>query len=1198
MMGIGRLSAVFLVLIATAFGQSDRGTITGTVQDPGGAVIGKAPLEARNVETGSIYQVATSETGNYAFPQLPAGTYELIVTVPGFKRYTREKLVVGVAQTLRVDIAMEIGAAAESVTVTESTSLLKTESGELSHNVETKRLIDLPVLSLAGANGGSGAIRNPLAAAQTIPGASQSNVVLRVNGAPANSQSIRIDGQETNNAYFSFVSASIQPSVDAVQEVSIQTSNFAAEYGQVGGGVFNFTMRGGTNQFHGSAFDYFRNEALEAGAAWSDNGKGGHVRPVNRQHNYGFSFGGPVWIPKVYDGKNKTFFFLNMEKFRQRNQVNTTAVTVPTAAFRGGDFSTALTGRRLNTDSLGRPILENTIYDPATGAAGSTNRDPFPGNRIPLVRMDPISLKLQTMIPAAANGNAVNNLILPFGNPSDIAIPSLKLDQSLGTAHKLSFFWTRLTLENPQNPGTTQNNQGLPLPISSGVTNSNASYNIRLNYDYTIGPSLLLHLGGGYQTYAAWNTALSVPYDAAKELGLKGVPFIHQFPSFTGLLPAAAAASIGGMENMGPSNQQTNSFLRPSSTASVTWVKSNHSYRFGGEFRTEGVFRQDYSNTSGAFQFSGNETSLPSTVGQNLAGGTVGIPYASFLLGAVDSVTAAMPAFPRIGKHEMGVFAQDTWKVTRTFTLDYGLRYDYGSYYKEQYGRLPNFSPTTPNPIFGGRLGAPIYEGSGPGRCDCQFAKNYPFQIGPRLGFAFQITPKTVLRGGFGIVYAGTNVGGSNTAVGLAASGSTLAANSLGVFQPVTTLSAGIPITPVWPTFDPSRYPFNSAPTNIDPNAGRPARQFMWSLGLQRQLWRNMAVEASYVGNRGTWWQANALNQLNGLGQGTLQQLGLDITSAADRTLLTSTVASTTAISRGIRSPYTGFPTTQLVGQALRPFPQYGTITSLWAPIGNTWYDSLQVKATQRVFHGLDFTYAFTWQKDLDNGTVCEQCLAGPGPTAVVTDPFNRGINKQLSAYSQPLVSVIAANYTTPRLQGNRVLSLAARDWLVGAFLNYSSGMPIRVPQAQNALVSQLRGVAVNSSRVPGAPLFTKDLNCHCFDPGKEFVLNASAWQDPPAGYFGTAASYYNDYRYQRTPQENAALSRTFVIKERVRMLFRVEMSNVLNRLRVPQPTATNALATPVRTASGVTQSGFGRIETLTPGSGQRSAQALLRLTF
>jgi hypothetical protein len=372
----------------------------------------------------------------------------------------------------------------------------------------------------------------------------------------------------------------------------------------------------------------------------------------------------------------------------------------------------------------------------------------------------------------------------------------------------------------------------------------------------------------------------------------------------------------------------------------------------------------------------------------------------------------------------------------------------------------------------------------------------------------------------------------------------------------------------------------------------------MWSLGLQRQLWTNMVVEASYVGNRGAWWQANALQQVNGVGQGALQTMGLDITSAADRTLLTSTIGSATAISRGVRLPYAGFPTSQLVIQALRPFPQYGTLTSLWAPLGDTWYDSLQVKATQRVYHGIDFTYAFTWQKELDNGTVCEQCLTGPGPVVVVTDPFNRGINKQISAYSQPLVSSIAANYATPRVGTNRVLSLVTRDWLVGVFLNYSSGLPTRVPQAQNALTSQLRGVTVNSSRVPGVPIFTTDLNCHCFDPGQTFVLNPAAWQDPPAGYFGTAASYYNDYRYQRIPQENAALSRTFAIKERVRMLFRVEFTNVMNRLRVPQPTSTNALATPVRTGNGVTQSGFGRIDTLTPGIGQRTAQALVRITF
>ena len=361
--------------------------------------------------------------------------------------------------------------------------------------------------------------------------------------------------------------------------------------------------------------------------------------------------------------------------------------------------------------------------------------------------------------------------------------------------------------------------------------------------------------------------------------------------------------------------------------------------------------------------------------------------------------------------------------------------------------------------------------------------------------------------------------------------------------------------------------------------------------------WRRATSGIAACGGKRT------LNQINGVGIGQLQHLGFDTTSATDRATLLGPVGSAAAVQKGITSPYLGFPSNQTVIQALRPFPQYGTLPSLWAPLGDTWYDSLQVKATQRVFHGLDFTYAFTWQKELINGTVCEQCLGGPGPTAVVTDPFNRGINKQISAYSQPLVSVIAANYTTPHLRTNAVLSGCSR-LAGGMFLNYSSGMPIQVPAAQNALATLLRGATVTSSRIPGVPLFTQDLNCHCFDPAKEFVLNKNAWQDPASGVFGTAAPYYNDYRYQRAPQENVALSRTFAVKERVRAVFRVEFTNMFNRLRVPQPTATNALATStfVKDSAGQntsqTLAGFGRINTVTAGTGQRTAQALVRITF
>ena len=273
-----RLALLLLTALAV-FAQSDRGTITGTISDPAGAVVAGAAIEARNVATGAVYQVASSATGNYTIAQLPAGTYELNVTVPGFKKFIRTGLVVEVAGTLRVDAALEVGSSAESVTITEAAPLLKTEGGEVAHNISTQTLNDLPILTLVGAAAGIGTantlgnIRNPLSSVQLLPGARiTTDTILRINGMPSNSQSINIEGQDATNGFFKQQNQINQAGVEAIQEVAIQTSNFAAEYGQAGGGYFNYTMKSGTNQFHGSAYDYFVNEALNAGLPFTDAG--------------------------------------------------------------------------------------------------------------------------------------------------------------------------------------------------------------------------------------------------------------------------------------------------------------------------------------------------------------------------------------------------------------------------------------------------------------------------------------------------------------------------------------------------------------------------------------------------------------------------------------------------------------------------------------------------------------------------------------------------------------------------------------------------------------------------------------------------------------------------------------------------------------------------------------------------------------
>jgi len=594
-------------------------------------------------------------------------------------------------------------------------------------------------------------------------------------------------------------------------------------------------------------------------------------------------------------------------------------------------------------------------------------------------------------------------------------------------------------------------------------------------------------------------------------------------------------------------------------------------------------------NTLGTYTFKQDETGQPY---QNnpVAGFNSGFGYASFLLGQVDTISISRLTTPRMGKKQFGLYAQDTWKVTRKMTLDYGLRYDYSTYLREQYGRAPEFSPTTPNPAVGGRLGAAIYDGSsGPGRCNCDIAHNYPFAFGPRLGVAYQINPKTVLRAGFGIVYGGTATN-NNAASGLA--GSSATTPGLGFGLPVTTLAVGFPASaypPAWPNTNAGQFP-TSAPNPgvfggafMDQNSGRPARQYQWSVGLQREILRDFVVEAAYVANRGVWWQSPGLLNLNANTQGSLAAYGLDINSQADRTLLTSPISSGAVTAKGFKLPYAGFPGTQLLAQALRPFPQFTTIPVYWDPLGKSWFDSLQVKATKRLSHGLSFMSTFTWSKSLDIGSEIGEPNPGTTGNAIFNDVFNRNSNKYLSRYDQPYLFNISLNYTTPGIKGNRFLSFAVRDWTYGAFLQYSSGTPIPVPSANSSLNSYLFQGSSFANRVPGQPLTTVDLNCHCYDPNSTFVLNPKAWVDPAPGQFGSSAGYYSDYRTQRRPIENMNLGRTFRVKENITFNIRMELTNVFNRAFWSDPTAVNANAQQTRLANGNTSAGFGKILTTTP---------------
>src|SRR5689334_4361823 len=513
---------------AAAFAQTATGTITGTISDPAGAVVSGAPIELKNSETGTVNQTISSSTGNYSFSQLPASTYELTVNVAGFKKHVRQNLGVQSAQTIRVDVSLEVGTSVESVTVSAEASMLSTESAAVNSNVTTDRMNSLPILGVGPATSSTHGVRNPLASSVLTAGVFWvPNTSMRVNGAPTNTFGIKLDGQDiTNGVNTSNSQAQTQPSVDALQEVTIQASNYSAEFGQAGSGLIQYTTRSGTNTFHGTAYDYFVNEALWAHHTFD------HVRNKQRRNDFGGTLGGPIFIPKIYDGHDKTFFFFNYEQFRESSVVNDQINTVPTLNYRQGNFANLLTGKAfsgaLATDGLGNRILEGMIYDPKTerlAPNGTRARVQFVGNQIPATSFDPSAVKLQNLIPLPNLGGAgqtTANDVNPFPSNRVTPIPSLKLHHSISAKFKLSGYWSSTTTEVKCAPGGFALSEGFPDEITATRGTYIYSRTWRANLDYTLTPTVLLHFGAGYIVNDFGDTAPITNFDMQKVLGISG----------------------------------------------------------------------------------------------------------------------------------------------------------------------------------------------------------------------------------------------------------------------------------------------------------------------------------------------------------------------------------------------------------------------------------------------------------------------------------------------------------------------------------------------------------------------------------------------------------------------------------------------------------------------------------------------------
>jgi hypothetical protein len=971
------LCCFFLLVPLAALAQTANGTITGTITDTTGAVIPGVAVQVTNTATGVSFSTVSTERGAYTAPNLPPGVYSITASLAGFKKYDRTGVTLPAAQTLKVDVALQVGTTSEAVTINEEATLLKTETGDIAHNITVSQLVDLPILGIGNANAGSSGVRNPYNTVVTTPGVTYTaNLTMIVNGAPTNTAAYRLEGLDNTNHTVSFALQENQPSADAIQEVAVQTSNYAPEFGQAGGGLFNITMKSGTSQFHGAGYEYLVNEALNAGYPFTSDGAGHLVRPRNRRHDFGGTLGGP--IPFLTKGSMKTFFFFSLERFKESSLLSFN-VTVPTLAYRKGDFSAispngganfnptlGIPSGSIGTDALGLPIFANEIYDPksrGTTPSGQGFASAFQNNIIPDDRITPFAKAVMALIPLPQNNNLTNNY--NGANISDrvTGIPSIKIDHSFNDRNQFSFYWSTTGTES-QYSTPNGNADGLPEVITGARGTFIDSVTWRLNYDRVITSNLLLHLGAGYSRITfiddAPLTHSGKKFDCAS-ISLPGCLVSFNFPTFTSMIPAGSLAGLGGMQQMGNALAHTHTNTeRPAFNANMTWIHRSHNFKWGGEVWFQGNMTAPPSGVS--LTFGVNGTAQPFTVPAGLTGGQqMGNQFASFLLGDASAITQSAPTGTRMGKNQWGLYWQDSWKLMRKLTLDYGLRWDYASAPREQYGRSASLGKDVPNPAAGNALGAVIFQAT----CHCDFMKTYPWAFAPRLGFAYQLTPKTVMRGGWGLAYAFAPDLGVSTS---ASQNSTPS----GTNAFVNINGAGALPQPVWPNFDPAQTPlpgqivgFNGF-SYIDPNAARPPRQNQWSIGIQREVTRNFVLEASYVGNRGVWWPG-PLGYVNQVSPQRFAQFGLDpFHNPADNLLLSSPLNSAAVKAKvGDFLPYPGYNTTNTLINALRPFPQFSTIGVTNSPTGKTWYDAVEVTATKRMSKGLQVNGRYTFSKSL-----------------------------------------------------------------------------------------------------------------------------------------------------------------------------------------------------------------------------------------
>ncbi|MEZ5354447.1 MAG: carboxypeptidase regulatory-like domain-containing protein [Bryobacteraceae bacterium] len=1123
-----------LAALSPVLAQTDRGIITGTVTDSTGASVPQCRIAATNNATGVAFATESTGTGDYTIPNLPTGTYTVRVEQQGFKAAVRSDVIVSAGSSVTINAQLEVGAVTESVQVAATLELLQASTAKVSTAVSNKMVDELPLVV-------GGAMRGAFDLALITPQANQpGDDTFNVGGGQAGGYGATLDGVTVLTGRFNSVQwANVNtPSVDAITEFAVETNGFKAEFGRGQGGMITFSSKSGTNELHGTAYEFLRNDALDSRRFFEDQ-KGKY-----KQHDFGWSAGGPVFIPKLYDGRNKSFFFTSGEWFRNRVGAGSGRFSVPTPEMYNGDFSNWVDGNA-------RPL---SIYDPSTTRQNPNGagfiRTPFAGNQVPTSRFATISrnyIGLVKDVVKPNNGAAPgtsdyvrNNYINSTGTRLDPWTKfSVKGDHNFGINDRVSFLYNYGFHGGLAGPDGFP---GLPYPVNDQRVDDQKSHVYRATYDKVVTPTTVNHMFFGINFWKERHDAQTL--DGGWES--KGVCVKGAWDCNRNLLIVESsdystwvARAYDGSENLVFSFGDDITMTRGKHTFKAGYLWERIHYNGFGQQTIGGLIRGDRRSTS-----------IPNDNNLSTGGGN---GFASFLLGQGFTGGTENDRFVGQQWRSHGFYVQDDFKVSSKLTMNYGVRYEFTLPPVEQTDKWSDLDPKLANARAEGLPGALRFAGFGPGREGKRaIADGWFGGIGPRVGLAYAMDDKTVLRASLG-----RSFGVAKTITGSAHfEGSTLvfSASSLdnGV-TPIFNIDQGLPPYTKPPVIDPT-FSNGASPAYWDGEAVRLPENYQWSLSMQRQISSTMVFDATYNATIGAHLVAG-LKRYNQLPFSVLQQYG--------RSLLTSGIDSAAARNAGLSRPYQDincqFSATCAqvsVAQALRPFPQFRDInTSSGAgdKSGHSSYHAMVLKLDKRYAHGVTMQGSYVFSKLITDAD-------GYNPDNGTLDHYNRRLEKSIGEFDLTHNLKMTYIWELPFGKGQRWLTSGPATWVLGGWRIagthfYSSGYPLSLGNsaALNSILFNGRSAATVST-YDGWIAQNSNPNWKGAD---RFFQPASFFGAQPNDRAGNVTRHNPKARQPWNLSENYSLAKSFPIRESVRVDLRWEMFNMFNRFR-PSPGSTN----------------------------------------